>query len=142
MPYASLQDLTDRVGARTLVDLTDRGAEATGEIDGGVVAAALAHADAVIDGYLAARYALPLAEVPPLVRDAAVAIALWKLHPAAPDPKTETDWREAMRLLRDLSTGAARLSVAGAEPAGTGGTGARATDRARPLTAENLTGFI
>ncbi|MCL4189890.1 MAG: DUF1320 family protein [Rhodobacteraceae bacterium] len=142
MPYASLQDLTDRVGARTLVDLTDRAAEPAGEIDADVVDAALAHADAVIDGYLAVRYALPLAETPPLLRDAAVAIALWKLHPVAPDPKTEADWREALRLLRDLSTGAARLAVAGVEPAGSGGQGARLTDRDRPMTEATLRGFI
>jgi hypothetical protein len=47
-----------------------------------------------------------------------------------------------MRLLRDLSTGAARLSVAGAAPEGTGGQGARLTDRARPLTGQTLRGFV
>src|SRR5690606_6605607 len=44
-----------------LVALTDRAEVATGEIDQDVVDRALADTDAMIDGYIAARYALPLA---------------------------------------------------------------------------------
>jgi hypothetical protein len=45
--------------------------------------------------------------------------------------------------LRDIATGALRIpGAAGLEPAVTSGSGARITDRERPLTAENLKGFI
>lgn len=88
------------------------------------------------------RYRLPLGTVPALVTDLAQMIAIWKLHPYAPDPKIEEDYKGALRTLRDISTGTLRLSIAGAEPAGHTGSGARLTDRARPLTAENLKGFI
>lgn len=142
MSYISQTTLTDRFSARMLVALTDRGEVATGVIDVGVVARALADTDAVIDGYLAARYALPLAEVPALVADIAGAIAIWKLHVAAADPKIETDYKDALRMLRDIGAGAVRLSVAGAEPGVSGGTGVRITDRERPLTEANLKGFI
>lgn len=142
MPYATLADLTDRYGAALLVALTDRADPPAGAIDGAVVARALADTDALIDGHLAGRYALPLAEVPPLLRDVALAVAIWKLHTYAPDPKIEADYRDALRLLRDVAAGAVRLPVAGAEPAGTGASGARATDRDRPLTAETLRGFV
>lgn len=142
MSYATLENLIERYGERMLVNLTDRGEMATGLIDLPTVDRALADTDAMIDGYLAVRYALPLAEVPPLVADLAQAIALWKLHPAGVDPKIEEDYKQALRSLEGLSRGLIRLSVAGAEPAGNGGMGVRVTDRERPLTAENLKGFI
>ena len=142
MSYILQATLIDRFGARMLVALTDRGEVATGTIDADVVARALTDTDAVIDGYLAARYGLPLAEVPALIADIAGAIAIWKLHVAAADPKIETDYKDALRMLRNIASGAVRLSVAGAEPDVSGGTGVRITDRDRPLTADNLKGFI
>ncbi|MDP2738700.1 MAG: hypothetical protein Q8O82_08370 [Pseudorhodobacter sp.] len=45
-------------------------------------------------------------------------------------------------MLRDIRAGAVRLSVAGAEPGVSGGTGVRITDRKRPLTEANLKGFV
>lgn len=142
MPYASLDDLTDRYGERLLRALTDRADPPAEAIDPAVVDRALADTDALIDAHIAGRYALPLAEVPPVLRDIALSIAIWRLHTFEPDAKIEADYRDALKLLRDIAQGAARLPVAGAEAAGTGGTGARLTDRARPLTAENLRGFV
>lgn len=142
MTYATLQQLTDRYGAAMLVAVTDRASPPAGEIDAGVVARALADTQAMIDGYLAVRYRLPMAEVPPLVADLAQMIAIWKLHPYSPDPKIEADYKGAIRTLEQIAAGAVRLPLDGVEPAGTGGTGARITDRDRPLTAENMKGFI
>ncbi|EPX84573.1 Mu-like prophage protein gp36 [Rubellimicrobium thermophilum DSM 16684] len=142
MAYTTLAQLIERYGEALLIALTDRGTVATGTVDPDAVARALADADAVIDGYLAGRYVLPLAAVPALIADLAAAIAIWKLHIGQPDPKIEADYRDALKLLRDIADGRLRISAAGAEPAGTGGTGARITDRARPLTAENLKGFV
>lgn len=142
MAYVTLAQLTDRFGTRMLVALTDRGELATDMIDTGTVDRAIADADAVIDGYLAGRYALPMATTPPLVTDLAQAIVIWKLHTAQPDPKIEEDYKAAIRALRDISAGTIRLPVEGVDQPGTGGTGARLTDRERPLTADNLKGFI
>ena len=142
MSYATLQLLTDRYGARMLVSLTDRGDIATNEIDADVIDRALADADAMIDGYLAARYALPLAEVPALLVDLAQAIAIWKLHVAAADPKIEADYKDARATLKDIGSGLVRLSVAGVEPSGTGASGVRTTDRGRDMTPDNMKGWI
>lgn len=141
MTYATLDHLTDRYGADLLVQLTDRGAVATGLIDSAVVDRALEDTDRFIDGFLG-RYTLPLTAVPGLLTDLAQALAIWKLHRFKPDEKIELDYKEALRALRDISAGVITLAVAGVEPAGTGNTGARLTDRERPLTAENLKGFI
>lgn len=142
MSYATLQQLTDRYGARMLVAITDRAEPPTGLVDQDVVNRALADTNAMIDGSLHVRYSLPLASVPALVTDLAQMIAIWKLHPYAPDPKIEEDYKGALRTLRDISTGTVRLSIEGAEPAGHSGSGARLTDRKRPLTADTMKGFI
>lgn len=142
MSYATLALLTNRFGERMLVDLTDRGEVATGLIDVDVVDRALADTDAVIDGYLQGRYQLPVSETPDLLVDFALAIAIYKLHIYEPDPKIDADYKEAMRALRDVSSGTVRLSIAGVAAAGTGSSGVRITDRERPLTAANMKGFI
>ena len=142
MTYATQAQLSDRYGDELLIRLTDRGATATGAIDTAVIDRALADTDATIDGYLAARYALPLAATPELIVDLAQAIAIYKLHVFDPDPKIEADYREAMKTLRDIGQGVVRLTVAGVDADGTGASGARITDRDRPFTEDNLTGFI
>jgi len=142
MSYATLQMLSDRFGVRLLIQLTDRGDVSSGVLDNAVLDRALADTDAEIDGRLKDRYVLPLAETPPLIADLAQAIAIYKLHIYAPDPKIEADYKYAMRTLREIADGIVRLSVAGVEVTGTGGSGARVTDRERPLTPETMKGFI
>jgi phage gp36-like protein len=143
MSYATLAQMTERYGRAVMVALTDREEVATGEIDEAVVTRALDEAGAMIDGYLASRYALPLSATPPFLTDLAQAIAIWKLHLSEPDPKITKDYDQALRALRDVASGALRIpGAAGVEPAATGGSGARITDRDRPLTAENMKGFI
>jgi len=142
MTYATLDHLKDRYTARLLLDLTDRGDAPTGEIDAAVVERQLVNTDAVIDAYLAGKYRLPLAEVPPLIRDLAEQIAIYKLHPFEPDAKIKADHDAALKQLRDIATGTVRLPIEGVEPADRTGSGVQTTDRARPFSNENLRGFI
>jgi phage gp36-like protein len=140
--YTTLQQLTDRFGEATLIQLTDRGEVRTGEIDEFVLARALADADAVINGSLAKRYRLPLAAVPDLVADLALSIAIYKLHVFSPEPKIKDDYLEALRTLRQIATGDQVLDLAGLEPETSGAFGVVASDRPRDLTPANLSGFI
>lgn len=142
MTYATLGQLTDQYGAHMLVLLTDRGDVATGEIDAEVVARALEDADALIDGFLKDRYALPLAEIPVLLSKIARRIAIWELHRQKPDEKIETDYKDALATLDRIGSGKIRLSIAGVEPEGVKATGVRVSDRVRPLTVDNLKGFV
>lgn len=141
MTYATLDHLLDSFGPDLLVQLTDRGEVATGQINADIVERALRDTDAKINGYLG-RYQRPLSEVPELLVDLAQVIAIYKLHRFKPDPKIKDDYDEAMRTLRDISNGIVTLSIAGAEVPGTEGNGVRITDRERPLTEANLKGFI
>ena len=142
MPYTTLSALTNRFGERMLVELTDRDELATGQVDTDVVDQAIADTDAMIDGYLHRRYALPLSDVPPLVASLALDIAIYKLHVYQAPDKIVEDYKAAVRSLDGISSGSIRLPVAGAEVEGSGSSGARVTDRDRPMTADNLKSFI
>lgn len=142
MAYCTLDNLNDRFGERYIIDLTDRGETATGTVDLPTVDRAIADADGVIDGYLARRYKLPLTVVQPLIRDIALKITYWNLHISMPDPKTEVDYKEAIRQLTQIANGAITLVADGVTAEGTGNSGARITDRERPFTEENMKGFI
>lgn len=142
MTYATQSDLVERYGEPMVVDLTDRADPPAGAIDTGVVGRALDDADAMINGYLAGRYKLPLAATPALVRDLAITIAGYKLHRDAVSEKVRRDFEDARTTLKQIADGVIRLDVAGVEPASSGNSGARITDRERPLTAENMKGFI
>lgn len=142
MAYCTLQNLIDRYGERMLVDLTDRGETATGLIDQATVDRALADTDEMINGFAAGRYQTPLSVVPGLIVDIAQMVAIWKLHVSAPDPKIEEDYKQALRFLDGISKGNITLSAAGKAPETPVGNGVRITDRDRPLTEQNLNGFI
>lgn len=142
MTYATLEQLTERFGEKMMLDLTDRSRPATGVIDAGVVERALADTDAVIDGYVAGRYALPLSEVPPLLVDLAQIIAIYKLHSSSVSVKIKDDYDYALKALGQIATGTIRLPAQGIEPVSSGAAGVIATDRDRDFTPENLRGFI
>ena len=91
---------------------------------------------------LAGRYALPLEIAPPLLADLAQAIAVYKLHPYAADPKIEQDYKDALAALVRIGQGVIRLPIAGIEPVSGGASGVVAIDRERPLTPESMAGFI
>lgn len=142
MTYATLDHLKDRYTELLLLDLTDRGDVPTGEVDADVVERQLINTDAAIDGYLASKYRLPLTEVPPMIRDLAEQIAIYKLHPYDPPAKIKDDYDAAMRQLREIANGTVRLPIAGIEPTGRSDDGVRTSDRPRPFSNENLHGFI
>lgn len=143
MTYATLDQLTDRFGERMLIELSDRAEPATGMVDATVVGRAQADTDATIDGYLAGLYALPIAgDVPPMLTDLALAIAIYKLHRYEPDEKIRKDYEQALKDLDRISKGAIKLPIDGAEPQAKQGSGVLTNDRLRPFTEENMTGFI
>lgn len=142
MTYATLPQLTERYGEAMLVQLTDRETPPAGAIDTGVVDRALADTDAMIDGYLAGRYALPLASTPALVADLALTIAIYKLHREVATDMIVRNYDSAVAQLKLIGSGVIRLSVAGAEPASSGSSGVRTNDRQRPLDECSLKGFV
>lgn len=143
MSFATLQQLIDRYGEAMLLDLTDRANPPAGVIGAAVAERGLADASAVIEGHLAARYAMPLQTVPQILVDVCLKLWVWNLHLHTPTEKVKADYDQAMRLLRDIAKGDVRLpDSAGSEPAAAEGSGAEFTDRERDFTPETMKGFI
>jgi len=134
MPYATQADLVTRFGSDELIQLTDRAG--TNAIDASIVAAALADADAAIEGYLAGRYALPVTPVPALLKRIGADLARFFLHGKAATESVRNAYQDALKLLRDLSNGAAVLAGAAAAPSGA--TPATDSDGARFVTPDRV----
>ncbi len=140
MSYASQQNLTDRFGNDELLQLTDRATPPTGTIDATVVAEALADADAIIDSYIGKRYDLPLASTPIRLIAVGCDLARYSLYKDDPTETVAARHTDAIKWLRDISTGAAVLDVAGSPPAAAGDQ-VRISAPARTFTKTTLGGF-
>jgi phage gp36-like protein len=142
MAYVTLTELQERYGQKMLIDLTDRSMPPAGVINLDTIDQAIGDADALIDGYLANRYALPVGEIPPLLERIAARIVIHDLHVYAPPDHIEKAFEGALKQLREIADGKLRLPIAGVTAKPSGQTGARLTDRDRPMTEQKLGGFI
>ncbi|MCX2697070.1 gp436 family protein [Ochrobactrum chromiisoli] len=113
MTYATLDDLIARASLGEIRQIADRNRD--GEIDPEVIAEALTHADNIVNGYVAAKYKLPFAAVPDLVRTWAISIARHKLHFQGPPEYVVNDYKDALAALKDVARGALALPVADGE---------------------------
>ena len=75
--YASISDLVSRLGAENLVALADDNHDGTA--DDSVIEAILQQASAMVDNYLAARYAVPVG-ITPLIVWLCVSLAVQLLY--------------------------------------------------------------
>lgn len=141
MPYAQQQHLIDRFGLVELVQLTNPTDPAATTVSGQRVADAIADIDAIIDAKLAARYALPLASVPLVLRNIACDLVRARLYEDNITDRVAERERAAMKLLDQISSGAVSLGLdAAAQPtAPTGGPAFVASSRV--FTARSLSDF-
>ena len=109
MPYATQADLEARFRQQELIELTDE--SGIGVIDAAAVAVALADADSEINGYLAGRYALPLAQTSPELVRLACDIARYKLYDTRATEQVKARYDDAIKKLRDVSRGVASLGI-------------------------------
>lgn len=144
--YATQNDLELAVGPSVLLDLADR--TGSGVIDGTVVAKALADAGELVDSYLGAVVAVPLATVPPAVARHTTVIALYLLHGQAVPDKIATDYQTSLRWLEKVAAGVIKASVLSGSGAGGGAGGSanaaadvRVTGAGRVFGRENLRGL-
>lgn len=110
MAYATQQEMSDRVGADDLALVADR--EGDGALDTEAITGALDDATAEIDSYLAARYGLPLAEVPATVKRVCIDMAMYHLSGNKTTEEVEKRYQRAVAWLRDVSKGLATLGAA------------------------------
>lgn len=112
MPYASQQDIQDRVGEDLLYTVADRQRDQV--LDTAAIARALDDASSEIDGYLSERYALPLATPPVWGTRLCVDIAVYRLAVSADTLSNDIKARYEMAVafLQRVGTGKAGLGLA------------------------------
>ncbi|WP_036536715.1 gp436 family protein [Oceanobacter kriegii] len=109
--YAAQSDISARYSQDQLLLLTDR--DQDDAPDANVVDQALQDASAEIDTYLAAKYQLPLPQVPAVLTRLCVDVAVYRLAADADMATEERRQRydDAVSLLKRLATGAASLGL-------------------------------
>lgn len=115
MPYATLQDLIDRFGELELAQRTNR--SGLDVIDTVVLGRAQADADSEVDSYLSARYALPLAHVPPVLVLTACDLVRYRLYDDGVPETVRKRYEDATKLLAKFAKGDIRLIGAPELPA-------------------------
>lgn len=117
MVYLTAAELAARYGQDRLIDLTDR--DGDGLADDPMIAQALADASAEIDGYLAARYRLPLPTVPAMLARIAGDIAIYRLlslRRMGDIEDARRRYEDARKLLEAISRGTVSLGLSAALP--------------------------
>ncbi|PYG27844.1 gp436 family protein [Pelagimonas varians] len=99
MTYTTQSELEEHYGTKLLVDVTDRAEIATGVVDTDVAARAIADAVGEINGYLKARYVLPIVGIPDPLGVLARRIAIYNLHVYEPSAKIARDYERAIATL-------------------------------------------
>lgn len=131
MPTTTQQNLIDRFGLVELVQLTNPTDPAATIVNAQRVDDAIADIDAIISAKLSARYTLPLASVPLVLRNVACDLVRARLYEDNITDRVAERERAAMKLLDQISSGAVSLGLdAAAQPtASTGGPSFASTGR-------------
>jgi phage gp36-like protein len=113
MSYATPQDMINRYPNRDLVQLTNEDPTVT-TVNTTVLQQSLDDASAEIDGYLAARFTLPLTDVPEVLNRLACDVAMYRLQALRPihdlaDARVRYD--DAIAMLTRVASGAMTLGV-------------------------------
>jgi phage gp36-like protein len=106
--YATQSDIVTLYGQNALV-VADHNRD--GVADSAAVTRALTSASDEIDTYLAARYTLPLASTPEVLRYIGQDLAHFYLYQSEPPTWVQTRFDAARKTLRDIQTGVLPLGI-------------------------------
>ncbi len=109
MSYASVSDMVTRFGEAELLRLAMTPA---GELDDAAITVALQDASALIDGYLAGRYPLPLAHVPTALVPICADIARHRLYGEQAPEQIGKRYEAALAFLKSVGKGELALGLA------------------------------
>ncbi len=111
MAYCSKQDIINfEMTESELIQLTDD--KSVGSVPDDMVIAAIAKADAEIDGYCQSRYTVPFNPVPPIVKGWSATLAAFNLYRNRPKSSTSIDrYNKVMAWLSRISEG--KMSIPG-----------------------------
>lgn len=109
--YVEPQALVDEFGERELTELTDTGSPRANEVDFAVAQRTCDRTNTEIAAALSARYSLPLASVPEVLRYVALDLAHYYLYQTEPPTWVQTRFDAAKKTLRDIQSGALPLGL-------------------------------
>lgn len=109
MSYFDRQDYIDRHGEQELLQLTDRDGDGLEDLD--VLNRAVSDAQAEIDAYVGARYALPLASTPELLKRIARDIVRYNLFDTHAPEEVRMRYKRAIKLLESIRSGDTSLGL-------------------------------
>ncbi|MEQ1412244.1 gp436 family protein [Acinetobacter indicus] len=115
--FATLDAMRNKFGERELIELTDIETPYTDAINETRLNAAMQQANSEIEGYIGARYALPLQTVPPFLQSIACDMARYHASTGAMsenDP-IKTRYDAALKTLKEISKGTIQI---GGNPTG------------------------
>lgn len=113
-PYLTIAEFIDRFTLEEVLVMTDTG---KGWIDRGLLVGALINAQAVADTHLAARYTVPLVEVPLIIKKIVGDLARADLYPRGAPEGVATAAKASMKMLERIQTGALPVPAATAPAA-------------------------
>lgn len=117
MPYATQQDFIDAFQEHEAIMLTNLDRPNATTVDSVPMAAALAAASSIIDGYCGQRYALPLNPLPLVAKEYCLDIARYRLDRIRSREDVRQRYEDAIRYLEQVGKGLVSL---GADVAGVG----------------------
>lgn len=109
--YVQPQALVDEFGETELIELTDIGSPRANEVDFAVAQRACDRTNTEIAAALSARYTLPLASVPEVLRYVGLDLAHYYLYQTEPPTWVQTRFDAAKATLRDIQSGRLPLGV-------------------------------
>lgn len=111
MPYATQAEFEDKFGTELTIELTNLENPSAVAVDTDVFGRSQVDGDALIDSYLAVRYALPLSSNPPILRLIALDIYRYLLAHNANEADVRQRYEDALRMLQQIANGTLKLAV-------------------------------
>ena len=111
MPYCTQPHLTDRFGEVELIQLTNPTDRTATAVNATRIDDAIADIDALIDAKLQARFSLPLASVPRVLRNIACDLVRARLYEDRITDRVAERERAAMKLLDEIAKGSLSLGL-------------------------------
>jgi phage gp36-like protein len=141
MAYSTQNDMLEQVDEDVLIQLTDD--DDAGTVDANKVTAAIAGADALIDGYCGKKYSVPFSTVPALVARFSVDIAVYNLYgrrKGAPED-IRTRFKDAVDFLKGVASGSNSLGEDDPEGVDSSAPQMATTNPARIFDRDKMSGF-
>lgn len=141
MAYSTKDDILEQIDEDVLIQLTDD--DDAGLVDDVIVAAAIAGADALIDGYCGKRYSVPFTTVPDLANKFSVDIAIYNLYgrrKGAPED-VRNRFKDAVDFLKGVASGANSLGENDPEGSTANAPEMATTNPERIFTRDKMSGF-